>query len=259
MPKVRSTTAITFVIAVALVGAGAPGNAQDDTSGRIGPRAERALKSMSEYLQGAGEFSFRAAVTYDSVLADELKVQYGGVADVTVRRPDRLRVEYTGDELPRRIVIDGQRFTILDRAANLYATAEVPADLDAAMDEVFESYGYSVPIADFVYSDPFAVLVGSVETGNLVGRHAIDGRPCHHLVFQQETIDWQIWIEDGPAPLPRKLVITYKQEPGAPQYSAVLTDWNLGARAADSYFEFEPPPGARSIDFLPAFEEEGGQ
>ena len=190
------------------------------------------------------------------MLAEEQKIQYGGVAKVTVRRPDRLHVEYAGDELPRRIVFDGESFFVLHRDANVYATAAVPADLDAAMDSVFERFGYSVPIADLVYSDPYAVLTESVSSGTLVGRHAVAGTPCHHLAFIQESIDWQIWVEDGPAPLPRKLVITYKDEPGSPQYSATLSDWNFEPRVADAYFEFVPPEGADHIEFLAAAEEE---
>ena len=53
------------------------------------------------------------------------------------------------------------------------------------------------------------------------------GKRCHHLAFAQEHVDWQVWIEDGAQPLVRKFVITYKDEPGAPQYTAIFFDWKL--------------------------------
>ena len=135
--------------------------------------------------------------------------------------------------------------------ADVYTLTEVPPEIDAAVDRMFEQYGFSVPIADFVYADPYKTLIENVYAGSLVGRHAVDGRPCHHLAFSQEAIDWQIWIEDGPRPVPRKLVITYNDEDGWPQYSARFTHWDLQPRVSDAFFEFHPPEGADRIDFLP--------
>ena len=224
-----------------------PANAGPD----IQDRADRMLHAMAGYLSAQGEFSFHAEVAYDSILGTGQKVQYGGAADVTVRRPDRLRVEYRGDQRRSGVFFDGTLFTILDREKNLYSQTEVPSNIDDAVDLVFDEYGFTVPIADFVYSDPYGVLTEYVETGVWLGRHVVDGAPCHHLAFTQETIDWQIWIEDGPRPVPRKLVITYKQEPLAPQYSARLSQWSMPAQASDSWFTFQAPAGADKIEFLP--------
>jgi hypothetical protein len=214
-------------------------------------RADRILREMGEYLKAAGEFTFHADVTYDSVLANGQNIQYGGAADLAVRRPDRLRSDYNGDERRSRAVYDGRTITLYDMAVNVYAVAEVPPEIDAAVDQIFEAYGFSVPIADLVYSDPYRVLIENVESGFLVGRHSVDGTPCHHLAFSQYSIDWQIWIEDGPRPVPRKLLITYKEEPGSPQYTAILSDWDFQPNLSDHWFQFNPPIGADEIEFLP--------
>jgi hypothetical protein len=67
----------------------------------------------------------------------------------------------------------------------------------------------------------------------------------------QADVDWQVWIEVGKQILPRKLVITYVDEPGDPQYSAVLTDWDFTPRLPERLFRFEAPAGAARIEFLP--------
>lgn len=231
-------------------GEGQLSQSSEEISG-ITPRADRILREMSEYLKKASEFTFHAEVEYDAVLASGQKIQFGGASKVTVHRPNRLHVEYQGDERRTRVVFDGRTITIHDLAANVYAVAEVPPEIDAALDRVFEQYGISVPIADFVYADPYETLTENVYGGYVVGRHAVDGNPCHHLAFSQETIDWQIWIEDGPTPLPRKIVITYNDEDGRPQYSARFTHWNLQPRVSGHFFQFHPPEGADRIDFLP--------
>jgi hypothetical protein len=234
-----------LLFATASLGVAGPATAQVD------PRADQILRAMGEYLASAEEFRFHAEITFDTFSAQGQELQYGGQADISVRRPDRLRVEYDGDERRNRVVYDGERITVYHAGKNLYAATENDAGIDGAVDEVFEVSGFSVPIADLVYADPYAVLVESVEAGFVVGRHAVDGIPCHHLAFSQQALDWQIWIEDGPRPVPRKLLITYKNDPGAPQYVARITGWDFQPRAADGYYAFEPPPGAAEIEFLP--------
>ena len=56
-------------------------------------------------------------------------------------------------------------------------------------------------------------------------------------------------------PLPRKLVITHKEEPLAPKYTAHLSEWDFQTRASDAWFVFKPPAGADEIEFLLVAEE----
>jgi hypothetical protein len=129
--------------------------------------------------------------------------------------------------------------------------SDVPASLDAAMDLMFETFGLTLPVGDLLYADPHAVLSEAVEYSSVLGVHGCGEKRCHHLLFTQETIDWQIWIETGPRPVPRKLVITYKQAPGSPQYEAQLSGWDFQPRLSEHAFTFHPPIGASKIEFLP--------
>ena len=233
-----------LVLSLALaLGVGGPVAAQVDAA------ADVILRQMGEYLGAAEEFRFQASVTYDEFSGGQ-EVQFGGEVDIAVRRPDGLRVEYDGDERQNRVVYDGEVITVYHAGRNLFASTAVDTGIDDAVDRVFELSGFSVPIADLVYADPYAVLSEYAESGFVVGRHRVDGVPCHHLAFSQEALDWQVWIEDGPQPVPRKLVITYKNEPGSPRYEARLSEWNLHPRIADGWFTFERPAGADQIEFM---------
>jgi hypothetical protein len=99
---------------------------------------------------------------------------------------------------------------------------------------------------------PIQTLIARVRAGTYLGLHQVNGVKCHHLAFRQDVIDWQIWIEDSDHPVPRKVVITYKEQPGHPQFTAILDKWELSASAPDSAFEFSPPAGAKRIDLTPA-------
>ena len=68
---------------------------------------------------------------------------------------------------------------------------------------------------------------------------------------RQENVDWQVWVEDGPQPLIRKFIITYKNEPGVPEFTALITRWNVTDRIADSDFMFQRPTGATLIEMRP--------
>jgi hypothetical protein len=76
------------------------------------------------------------------------------------------------------------------------------------------------------------------------------GVPCEHLAFSADNVDWQVWIQDGPRPVPRKFVITYKDEPNDPQYTAVFSNWDFNTELPDFVFNFEPPPGAAKIPVM---------
>lgn len=241
--------------------AGAPsqsesgGDAETGGLSRIEPRADRVLRAMSDYLKSAKQFAFHADIAYDSVIGGQ-KIQFGGAVDIVMRRPDRLRSEFRGDERQTSAIINGSTCTLHDLQAGVYSIMEVPPGLEAAIDHLVEKYGLSVPIADLLYDDVYASLSEHVLSGYWVGRHSVDGTPCDHLAFAQDGIDWQIWIEAGPVPVPRKFVITHMEEPLAPQYTARLSGWDFQSRASDAWFVFKPPVGADEIEFLPAQERE---
>ena len=69
--------------------------------------------------------------------------------------------------------------------------------------------------------------------------------------FQTKDIDWQIWVEDSPTPLPRKFLITDKTVKGL-QFTAVFTKWNTSPQFEESLFTFVAPEKAEKIDILPA-------
>jgi hypothetical protein len=57
---------------------------------------------------------------------------------------------------------------------------------------------------------------------------------------------WQVWIQSGAYPLPRKLVITTMSDDARPEHTAVYT-WNLAPSFNEAAFVFEPPAGAGRV------------
>jgi hypothetical protein len=204
---------------------------------------------MSDYLAAAERFSFHAEVTEEELLESGMKIQLSTEVDMVVRRPNRLWADVDDGHAHKRFWYDGRTLTLLSVDANLYATSAVPPTIDQTIDHVMEELDVTLPLADFAYSSPNDILTAHVKSGVYAGVHLVRGVPSHHLVFSQENVDWQIWIEEGNRPLPRKLVITYKNDPAIPQFEAHLSDWDFAPHTPDEMFVFDPPDGARKIAF----------
>ena len=203
----------------------------DAGAGLVDPRADALVRQMSERLARAKAFALEAEELFDEVPEQSPRRQLTSTRRAALRRPDRLVGDVSGDAMNRSFWYDGKLFSALDKEQNVWASGGVPATVDAALDWVFERTGTVVPLADFLYVDSYARLMGAVQRGEYLGIHEAAGVPCHHLAFEQATIDWQIWIDAGKDPLPRKLVITYKTEDEVPQYTATIRKWNLEAAA----------------------------
>lgn len=214
----------------------------------VEPRAEEVLKQMSDLLGKSSRFALEAEETFDEIPDGEPRHALTNLRRVAVERPGRLAADASGDTLNRAAWYDGRTLTVLDKEHNRYASVEAPATIDATLDMVEDKYGVVLPLADLLFSDPYAVLTEKVTYGRYRGIHQAAGVACHHLVFAQDTVEWQIWIDAGEKPLPRKLVISYVDEPGEPQYAATIRKWNLEPQFPAELFRFEAPEGAERVE-----------
>jgi hypothetical protein len=216
----------------------------------VDPRADELVRQMSDRLARAAAFALEAEEVLDEVPDDSPRRQLTNLRQVALRRPNRLVGNAAGDGINRSFWYDGRTFSALDREQNVWAAGLVPATVDEALDWVFDQTGTVIPLADLLYTDVYARLMGDVQRGVYLGIHEAAGVPCHHVSFEQATIDWQLWIDTGPEPLPRKLVIAYKTEDEVPQYAVTIRKWNLQAQLPDALFAFTRPQGATRIDVV---------
>jgi len=237
--------AAAVVLGAAALAAGAP-----QGGAKIDPKADKHLKAMSNYLGGLKTFSYQAEEFFDDVQDDGQKIQLSNQRRLSVRRPNSVAGESEGDTSNTQFFFDGKKVTIFDRAHKTYAVEKVAGTIDAMLDELHAKYGVERPLADFLFSNPYQVLTEHVQSGAYVGLHHVGKTKCHHLAFRQKILDWQIWIETGDKPLPRKLVITFKRQVNEPQYIALIHRWDVNPELSDATFLFRPPEGVRKVDFL---------
>jgi hypothetical protein len=228
-------------------GAAAKGAAQAPAP----PDPDKILRDMADFLKSQGQFSFRAEVTDDQVYSGGKKLQYSLDLKVAVRRPDKIRIDGQGDLENQEVFYDGLTLTLYNKDHNLYAITPMPPTIDEALTKAYHDFGLQVALADLVCTNAYDLMMKNVTHTLYVGLHRVRGVLCHHLAFDQKDMQWQIWIEVGDKPLPRKLLINQKKLQAEPQWTATLTDWNLSPQLPANMFTFVPPTGSHQIDFVP--------
>lgn len=249
MPNPRIAFA-TAALAAAILVAAAAGSAQPAPAGAAPPAVEpevlKALERMGAYLRTLGSFEVRSQTSLDEVLASGQKLQFDTAVHLRVQRPGRLWAEVASDRKTRELFYDGKTFTIYGPRNKYYASFPAPATLGEMATVVEERYGIALPLADLFRWGTDPPRREALRAATYVGPATVGGTPCDHLAFRQEGIDWQVWIQKGDSPLPRKLVITTTDDEARPQYVAVM-DWNLAPALNDKMFTFEPPEGSYRI------------
>jgi hypothetical protein len=240
-----------LVAVVALVMAAALLRVALGQAAEIDPQAEKLLRAATDYLAGQKQFRVLARSTIEVVLTSGQKLQYDSAATLLVQRPNKLRAERRGDLVDQLFYYNGKSLTLYNPGEKYYATVAAPGTLEEMLDYARESLDIVAPAGDLVYTNAFQILMDNVTSGFVVGKAVVEGVRCDHLAFRTEHTDWQIWVQEGNQPLPRKFVITTKDVAGEPQFAVVMTKWDLAPKIAGRMFDFTPPKGAMKVDFLP--------
>ncbi len=244
---VRRVVSVVGLVMLCLIGWSQPSQAQ---ATGIQPQAEQILRRMSDYLANQQKFTVKTENTLEVVLTSGQKLQFDHPATATVWRPNRLRAHRKGDLANQELYYDGKTLTLYNPEENLYATTAAPPTLEAMLDFAREKLDIITPAADFLSKNGAETMLKETSSGFEVGQRVVAGVKCTHLAFHGPEFDWQVWIEDGANPLPRKFIITSTKIDGLPQYTVWMRNWDLTPELSDRIFRFVPPKGAKKIDFL---------
>jgi hypothetical protein len=208
------------------------------------------LKGMADYLAALPAFSCTVRQGYDVVQSTGQKIEFGETRQWSLDRPDRLRVEEVASDGTRDLAIfDGRTVSVMKADSNVFAQAPQPGTVDDALVYLVRDLKMRMPLAQLMTTRLPVELPKRVKTIDYVESTDIYGVPADHIAGRTDSVDFQFWITEGDRPLPLRVVITYVQSPGEPQFWANFTDWNTSPKFAKDTFQFTPPKGARQIPF----------
>ena len=217
-----------------------PASAAEDDAGQI-------VKAMSDYLASQKTISATFDSTVEVITADLEKIQFNSSGTLLLSRPDKLHATRTGGYSDVELVFDGKVVTIYGKNLNQYAQVDAPGSIDQMIDSL-RKHGAELPAADLLLSNVYETVMPDVVSAKHVGEGVVGGVECEHLAFRQADVDWQLWVEKGAKPIPRKLVITSKAVTGAPEYTVLIRDWKTDAPADDAAFTFNAPSGSQKLE-----------
>lgn len=171
-------------------------------------------------------------------------------ADVTVQRPDKLRLEGSIGGADTTVLYDGETLAIYDAEKNVVAKAEVAGTLDDMIEAASAKYGVHFAFADFLFSDPYAILTKGLTHAYEAPATEVDATDTRHLIFAAPGVEWQLWI-DPETTLPRMFAVTYTDRPDRPRFLVDFLSWSLDPEIDDGDFELALPDDATVIEFLP--------
>jgi hypothetical protein len=212
----------------------------------VEPKATEALQRMGRHLQSLQSFSVKAQTSTDQVLTSGQKVRLDATTTMWVKRPDRLRIDMKSDRRSRQFYFDGKQVTVYGKASGYYARVPAPPTLKELVAKLSDEYGLELPLADLFTWGGDPAQLSALTGAAAIGLATVRGTPCDQYAFRQDGLDWQLWIQRGAQPLPRRLVLTTTDDPARPEYS-VDFDWSAKASPPASVFVFKPPPGSHEI------------
>jgi hypothetical protein len=214
------------------------------------PKALAALNTMSAYLRTLKTYKVNFKLFKDEVLLSGQKVMVDGTSVLTVHQPDRFHFSTKIDQAHRdqQFFYDGKSFTIYGNNNKLYATFAAPGTIGELLDVAEQRYNIGLPFADLFVWGTDKADASVIKSAIYIGPTKINNVNCDHYAFQNEDVDWQLWVQQGASPLPRRLVITTKEEESQPQHISEM-DWQLSPKVNIKLFTFVPPKDAHKIDF----------
>jgi hypothetical protein len=106
-------------------------------------------------------------------------------------------------------------------------------------------------LEDLLLSRPFGDGGVKAAAGDYLGPQLVLGTLCHHLAFRSESVDWQVWIQDGPVPVIRKAVLFSGGEEEAAKVTFLFNHWDMATPLPDFLFSYDPPADATKVEILP--------
>ncbi len=252
----RSVTALALVAGLLITG-GAQGQTPAPPAGAaapefkliLEPRAIDVLKAASARLAAAKSMSFTAVVSYEFPSRLGPPLVYTVRSDVTMQRPDKLKIVTPGDGPASSLFYDGKTMVEYSPGPDLAAVAAAPPTIDAAMRAAYQNAAIYYPFTDLILSDPYDALVAGATLVFYVGKsEEVGGTETDMVVWADNDIFLQMWISTKDK-LPLRIRAIYRNDPLQLRHDMVLSNWQIDPVIPPGTFTSDQALAAKRIPF----------
>jgi hypothetical protein len=214
------------------------------------PKAMEIIKTACSRLAAARSMSFTAVVTYESPSRLGTPLAYTTKSEVTMQRPDKLRVLTVADGPASEFYYNGKTMVAFAPAEDLVAVTDAPSTIDAALKVAFDSAAIYFPFTDLIVADPYKDISNGLILAFYIGQSKVVGGTTTDMVaYANNDVFVQVWIgaEDK---LPRMVRAVYRADPSRLRNQLELSDWQLNVSVKPEDFVSKDAAGAKPIAFV---------
>ncbi|WP_058185774.1 DUF2092 domain-containing protein [Terracidiphilus gabretensis] len=216
----------------------------------IDPLAMRVLKAVSDPLENAKAFRFKALVSEEDLATDGQIVTFFHTVDVTVQRPDKIHLVLRGRGQRVDFYTANGQTTMWSPDTQLYTTLPAKSTIDEDVASL-RAKGIDMPIGPFLRSDFYQLADKAALTAYVIGRVKIYDQDVHQLVFTAADADYQLWVTGGDTPRFVRSEIVNKKLDGKPRTTIQFLDWDFNPTLDPNEFTFSKTSDAHEITLLP--------
>lgn len=218
---------------------------------KLEARALDILKAMSARLVAAKGLSFKAITTYEKPSRLGPPLAYNTIEQVSLQRPDHLRVLTQGDGPASEFYYNGQQVFAYAPAENLLAVADAPASIDATLQAAYQRAAIYFPFTDVIVANPYQDLARDMRLAFYIGQSkAVGDTTTDVIAYANDDVFVQAWIGSKDK-LPRLLRATFRDDPAQLRQQVAFSDWKLDSSLPDSFFVPANIDQAQRIEFAP--------
>jgi hypothetical protein len=223
--------------------------AAPDVAPVLEPKAIELLKATSDRLAAARAMRFTAVISYESPSRLGPPLVYTTTSEVTLQRPDKLRVLTPGDGPASEFYYDGKTMMAFAPAENLVAVADTPPTLEAALKAAYDTAAIYFPFTDVMVADPYKDLADGLQHAFYIGQSRVVGGTTTDMVaLVNKWMFEQIWI-GADDKLPRKARAVFLADPGRLRHEIEFSQWQLDPTVPAEAFASASATSASRIAF----------
>ena len=147
---------------------------------QLEPKAIEVLKAVGDRLAAAHTLFFVAIETVDSLSRR---------SEVTLQRPDKLRVSLSGDGQPLESYCNGNTMVTYSAAEKAFTIAKAPPTINECLKDAYKAAALETPVVDLILADLQGDLIRGLKHASYAGHSATrrrDNRRRH--VFGRQRV-----------------------------------------------------------------------
>jgi hypothetical protein len=213
------------------------------------PKALEILKAACAKLATAHSMQFTAVVTYENPSRLGPPLAYTTKSEVTMERPNKIRVITIGDGPSSEFYYDGKTMTAFAPVENLAAIAPAPPTIDAALKQADQSAAIYFPFSDVIVADPYTDLSQGLKSAFYIGQSVVVGDTTTDMVaYVNDNVFLQMWIGTKDK-LPREIRAIFRNDPLRMRNELYLSDWKIDLEIPAGAFSSAKAMHAKRIAF----------